>query len=61
MLAWAALPVVSPAQSDQRPLSPPRVVEAPDSLDQWETDDWNDDVTYAVEPSTRSDRAVLRI
>lgn len=61
MLTWAALPVVSPAQSDQRPLSPPRVVEAPDSLDQWETDDWDDDVTYAIGPSTRSDRAVLRI
>lgn len=60
VLALAVAPPTSSGQQS-RVLSPPRVVEAPDSLEHWETDDWDDDITYGVKPSPGSDRAALQI
>lgn len=59
-LAVVVAPPVSNGQ-DEQVLSPPYVVEAADSLDHWDADDWVDEVTYSVESSSRTSRGVLRI
>lgn len=59
-LALVTAPPTSRGQ-DRQSLSPARVAEAADSLKHWETDDWDDNVAYSVESSSRTDRAVLRI